>query len=129
MAAPYPAILVSAHRPHYHTQLSRPRTTFETFKLTRLDHKLVELWTRRHFRCDCPTTCMQPEPSASALPGSTSAKRRRCTLNPPQIQPAEDNSENRYNKNYKGEFCRCGREYDPLVETEGMLCCIGCEVS
>ncbi|WVR05098.1 hypothetical protein IAU60_002110 [Kwoniella sp. DSM 27419] len=84
------------------------------------DHRLVELWTRRHFRCDCPTASTQPEPAPPA-------KRRRCNLNPPEKQPQEPNEENKYMQNFQGKFCRCGRDYNPETETEAMLCCIGCE--
>ncbi|WVQ78008.1 hypothetical protein IAT38_000089 [Cryptococcus sp. DSM 104549] len=84
------------------------------------DHKLVELWTKRAFRCDCPTACMQPEP----VPPAT---RRRCKLNAPELQPEDPNHDNVYSKNFEGKFCRCGRDYDAETETEAMLCCIGCE--
>ncbi|ODO11468.1 hypothetical protein I350_00248 [Cryptococcus amylolentus CBS 6273] len=86
------------------------------------DHKLVELWTKRFFRCDCPTTSMQPEPLAG-----NQVKRRRCTLNPPEIQPQSPNHKNKYTHNFKGEFCRCGRDYDAETEEEAMLSCLGCE--
>lgn len=54
---------------------------------------------------------------------------RRCTL-APSTQPLQlENEENRYTHNFKGEFCRCGRLYDPETETEAMIHCISCEVS
>ncbi|WWC69546.1 uncharacterized protein I206_103488 [Kwoniella pini CBS 10737] len=84
------------------------------------EHRLVELWTRRSFRCDCPTTSTQPELSPPK-------KRRRCQLYPPQAQPQEENDKNHYSQNFKGKFCRCGREYDAETETEAMICCIACE--
>ena len=83
------------------------------------EHKLVELWTKRRFQCDCPTTSM---------PAFISNKRRRCTLNPPEAQPQPPNEENRYTRNFSGVFCRCGRDYDPETEVEAMLNCMGCEV-
>ncbi|ORY33721.1 hypothetical protein BCR39DRAFT_265315 [Naematelia encephala] len=86
------------------------------------DHRLVELWTKRHFRCDCATD-MNPSSSTSTF----TTKRRRCTLNPPEIQPADPNEENRYQHNFSGQFCRCGRSYDPEIETEAMINCIACE--
>ncbi|WVQ98647.1 hypothetical protein IAU59_005778 [Kwoniella sp. CBS 9459] len=99
------------------------------------EHRLVELWTRRHFRCDCPTTSTQPQPNAALTSDSssstsfplTSTKRRKCTLYPPDKQPQEPNEENAYTQNFKGKFCRCGREYDAETETEAMVCCIACE--
>ncbi|KAK8869888.1 hypothetical protein IAR55_000456 [Kwoniella newhampshirensis] len=87
------------------------------------EHRLVELWTKRSFRCDCPTTSTQPEPD----PSSSNTRRRRCTLNPPEAQPQLPNEKNVYSKNFKGQFCRCGREYDAETETEAMICCIACE--
>ncbi|WWD01501.1 hypothetical protein V866_008445 [Kwoniella sp. B9012] len=84
------------------------------------EHRLVELWTRRSFRCDCPTSSTQPEPVPPA-------KRRRCGLYPPHQQPQEPNEKNKYTQNYKGKFCRCGKEYDAETETEAMICCIACE--
>lgn len=78
----------------------------------------MELWTRRHFRCDCPTT------GRSTQAGTSS---HRCRLNDPGIQPQECNQENNYSPNYSGKFCRCGRDYDPETETEAMLNCIACE--
>ncbi|OCF38488.1 hypothetical protein I317_07730, partial [Kwoniella heveanensis CBS 569] len=83
------------------------------------EHRLVELWTRRHFRCDCPTTSTQPEPASTST--------RKCTLYPPEKQPQEPNEENTYTQNFKGKFCRCGREYDAETETEAMICCMACE--
>ncbi|WVN85258.1 uncharacterized protein L203_100403 [Cryptococcus depauperatus CBS 7841] len=84
------------------------------------EHHLVELWTKRSFRCDCPTSSMQPETQDGL-------KRRRCSLNPPETQPMVCNKKNRYSKNFKGKFCRCGRDYDAEVETEAMIYCIACE--
>lgn len=78
----------------------------------------MELWTRRHFRCDCPTTGRSPQAETSS---------HRCRLNDPSSQPQECNQENKYGPNYSGKFCRCGRDYDPETETEGMLNCIACE--
>lgn len=52
----------------------------------------------------------------------------RCQITPPDQQPQLDNEENTYTHNFKGEFCRCGRTYDPETETEAMIQCIACEV-
>jgi hypothetical protein len=53
---------------------------------------------------------------------------KRCKITPADQQPYLDNEENKYSHNFKGEFCRCGREYDPETETEAMIQCIACEV-
>lgn len=73
----------------------------------RAEHDLVELFTRRAFKCDCPTA-----------PG-------RCTL----LRPTQPPTHNTYTKNFAGEFCRCerGKRYDPMEEAESMLECLGCE--
>ncbi len=76
---------------------------------TLLDHEQVELFPKRTFRCDCPTS-------------STSVA---CTLHRVLEEPNADNS---YGQNFKGMFCRCGRPYDPTTETETMLQCVICEV-
>lgn len=64
-------------------------------------------------------------------PSSTSSGKRRCNLVPPEQQPQPPNEGNagRYTHNFRGEFCRCGRDYDPETEVEAMIHCIGCEVS
>jgi hypothetical protein len=104
------------------------------------EHKLVELWTKRSFRCDCPTTpatASATEDDSESLPkieaGTSSSpsrpsRGRRCTLHPADQQPQSANEHNVYSKNFKGEFCRCGRAYDPETEEEAMLNCIACEV-
>lgn len=82
------------------------------------DHRLVELWTKRSFQCDCPTTAMCPSEGPS---------KRRCSLNPPDQQPQDANERNRYGQTFGGKFCRCGRDYDPETEAEAMVTCIACE--
>lgn len=73
------------------------------------DHEQIELFPKRHFRCDCPT---------SAIPHS-------CTLH----KNAEDeNGGNQYGQNFRGLFCRCARPYDPKTEQETMIQCLACEV-
>ncbi|CAK9786946.1 hypothetical protein CC85DRAFT_286164 [Cutaneotrichosporon oleaginosum] len=83
------------------------------------EHRLVELWSKRSFTCDCPTSAMC----------SPSSSKRRCNIFPPDQQPQPPNEGNagRYTHNFVGEFCRCGRDYDPETETEAMIHCIGCE--
>ncbi|BEJ14368.1 hypothetical protein CspHIS471_0401350 [Cutaneotrichosporon sp. HIS471] len=85
------------------------------------EHRLVELWTKRGFTCDCPT-------SAMCAPSSSTSKRK-CHLFPADQQPQPPNESNagRYTHNFHGEFCRCGRDYDPETEAEAMIHCLGCE--
>lgn len=74
-------------------------------------HDLVELYTKRHFRCDC---------------GNDKFPGRKCTLTP---EKAKTNILNKYNQNFKGLYCICHRPYpDPedTVEDEMIQCCV-CE--
>ncbi|SCV71195.1 BQ2448_2783 [Microbotryum intermedium] len=75
------------------------------------EHHLVELFNRRHFRCDCGTEAM----GAGSVCGVTNRK------------DAPRNTENRYDKNFKGKFCICGKDYDPHTETDSMYQCLVCE--
>ncbi|XP_016970688.2 putative E3 ubiquitin-protein ligase UBR7 [Drosophila rhopaloa] len=75
-------------------------------------HELVELYTKRNFRCDCPTQ-----------------RLGKCSLNP-QVEGVQPrNEENLYNQNFQGLYCKCKRPYpdpDRTVE-EVMLQCAICE--
>ncbi|KAK6947914.1 Zinc finger, UBR-type [Dillenia turbinata] len=74
-------------------------------------HEIVELWTKRNFRCDC---------------GNSKFGEFFCKLFPDK---EVENVGNSYNHNFKGSYCTCGRPYpDPDVEeqVEMIQCCI-CE--
>ncbi|KAL6986411.1 RING-type E3 ubiquitin transferase [Sarracenia purpurea var. burkii] len=74
-------------------------------------HEIVELWTKRNFRCDC---------------GNSKFGEFFCKLFP---KKDIENVENAYNHNFKGSYCTCGRPYpDPEAEeqVEMIQCCI-CE--
>ncbi|CAB4310569.1 unnamed protein product [Prunus armeniaca] len=74
-------------------------------------HEIVELWTKRNFRCDC---------------GNSKFGEFFCKLFP---NKDVENVENSYNHNFKGSYCTCGRPYpDPDVEdqVEMIQCCV-CE--
>jgi len=70
---------------------------------------LVELYTKRNFRCDCGTEKM----------------KRSCKLEPNK----EANIRNKYNQNFSGLYCTCHRPYpdpdDPVDDL--MIQCIVCE--
>ncbi|XP_037493885.1 putative E3 ubiquitin-protein ligase UBR7 isoform X2 [Jatropha curcas] len=74
-------------------------------------HEVVELWTKRNFRCDC---------------GNSKFGEFFCKLFP---KKDVENAENSYNHNFKGLYCTCGQPYpDPNVEEqEEMIQCIICE--
>ncbi|XP_023293623.2 putative E3 ubiquitin-protein ligase UBR7 [Lucilia cuprina] len=78
------------------------------------NHELVELYTKRNFRCDCPTE---------------RTGVNRCTLNAERKQPEKQNVANLYNQNFQGLYCTCHRPYpDPERTTdELMLQCVVCE--
>ncbi|XP_061374124.1 uncharacterized protein LOC133316398 [Gastrolobium bilobum] len=74
-------------------------------------HQIVELWTKRNFRCDC---------------GNSKFGEFFCKIFP---NKDVENVENSYNHNFKGSYCTCGRPYpDPDAEeqVEMIQCCI-CE--
>ncbi|KAH9067928.1 hypothetical protein EDB87DRAFT_1586233 [Lactarius vividus] len=72
------------------------------------DHEQLELFPKRHFRCDCPT----------------SALAHTCSLHK---VPEAPNDENAYGQNFWRNFCRCGRPYDAKSERETMIQCLACE--
>ncbi|TCD69313.1 hypothetical protein EIP91_008069 [Steccherinum ochraceum] len=72
------------------------------------DHEQLELFPKRNFRCDCPTSSIT----------------HQCTLH---TNPEEENTENMYGQNFKGLFCRCSRTYDAQTEPETMIQCLACE--
>ncbi|XXG42379.1 hypothetical protein AAC387_Pa01g2676 [Persea americana] len=74
-------------------------------------HEIVELWTKRKFRCDC---------------GNSKFGEFHCKF---FANKDPENLENSYNQNFKGSYCTCGRPYpDPGAEeqVEMIQCCI-CE--
>ncbi|XP_074317582.1 LOW QUALITY PROTEIN: uncharacterized protein LOC141653655 [Silene latifolia] len=74
-------------------------------------HEILELWTKRNFRCDC---------------GNSKFGNFICKL---QASKDLENVDNSYNHNFKGTYCTCDRPYpDPDVEDEEEMvqCCI-CE--
>lgn len=74
-------------------------------------HEIIELWTKRNFRCDC---------------GNSKFGEFFCKLLP---NKDIENVENSYNHNFKGSYCTCGRPYpDPDIEeqVEMIQCCV-CE--
>ncbi|KAK1275166.1 hypothetical protein QJS04_geneDACA011059 [Acorus gramineus] len=74
-------------------------------------HEVVELWTKRNFKCDC---------------GNSKFRESFCKL---FANKDPENLENSYNQNFKGAYCTCARPYpDPDIEeqVEMIQCCI-CE--
>ncbi|GAA5982019.1 hypothetical protein JCM10908_004706 [Rhodotorula pacifica] len=75
------------------------------------EHDLIELFNRRDFRCDCGTEGM----------GAGSC----CQIS--NRSDAPRNERNHYDHNFRGEFCWCGRPYDPHTEENDMIQCLVCE--
>ncbi|KAL0393674.1 UNVERIFIED_CONTAM: putative E3 ubiquitin-protein ligase UBR7 [Sesamum latifolium] len=74
-------------------------------------HEIVELWTKRNFRCDC---------------GNSKFGGSFCKL---LASKDVENANNVYNHNFKGTYCTCDLPYpDPNAEeqVEMIQCCI-CE--
>lgn len=74
-------------------------------------HEIVELYTKRNFRCDC---------------GNSKFAGKTCSLKPDK-DPI--NHLNKYNHNFKGLYCSCSRPYPDLEDDtpDQMIQCIMCE--
>ncbi|KAJ3184874.1 hypothetical protein HDU85_001554 [Gaertneriomyces sp. JEL0708] len=72
-------------------------------------HQVVELFYKRHFRCDCGTQ-----------------KLPKCCVLQNKVDGTV-NEENRYSQNFKGRFCWCRKMYDPEKEDGIMYQCLVCE--
>lgn len=75
-------------------------------------HELIELYTKRNFRCDCGN---------SKFPSTFS-----CKLIPKRFPVNDDNA---YNQNFSGAYCTCHKPYpdpDDKIEDE-MIQCSVCE--
>ncbi|VDM61017.1 unnamed protein product [Angiostrongylus costaricensis] len=70
-------------------------------------HNIIELYTKRRFRCDC----------------GNSKFERKCTL---FEEKSSSNTENTYNQNFAGLFCVCKKPYPSEIE-EIMHQCVVCE--
>ncbi|KAJ1800565.1 hypothetical protein LPJ59_001002 [Coemansia sp. RSA 2399] len=81
-------------------------------------HEVVELFTKRNFRCDCGTKRMLPQTNAHG--SCCSLKKTRTAL------ARLENTGNVYNHNFWGFYCRCNKFYDPENEPEEMVLCYVC---
>ncbi|KAJ2387544.1 hypothetical protein GGI23_006251 [Coemansia sp. RSA 2559] len=81
-------------------------------------HEVVELFTKRNFRCDCGTKRMLPQTNAHS--SCCSLKKTRTAL------ARLENTGNVYNHNFWGFYCRCNKFYDPENEPEEMVLCYVC---
>ncbi|XP_055386468.1 putative E3 ubiquitin-protein ligase UBR7 [Condylostylus longicornis] len=87
------------------------------------NHELVELYTKRNFRCDCPTMKI-PEFKCSFFNVNESSSSSSVEHSKKEINVA-----NEYNQNFSGIYCTCKRPYpdseDPI--SDEMIQCIICE--
>ena len=84
------------------------------------EHEVIEVGTRRQFRCDCPTvksavTCSAQPPSEHA---SSAANLDTNTRFP-------KNTKNVYGHNFENKFCKCDTVYDRDVDE--LMQCISCD--
>ncbi|XP_031634882.1 putative E3 ubiquitin-protein ligase UBR7 [Contarinia nasturtii] len=74
-------------------------------------HDLIELYTKRNFRCDC---------------GTSKILAIRCKLDANKM---DDNDKNTYNQNFSGVYCVCHRPYPDEQDDiqDEMIQCVFCE--
>ncbi|KAJ5377190.1 uncharacterized protein N7496_004599 [Penicillium cataractarum] len=81
------------------------------------EHTLVELFNKRNFVCDCGTTRM---PSTSPCTLREDPNTGRKGVHSQEAAPG-----NKYNHNFRNQFCGCGEKYDPHQEKGTMFQCLG----
>lgn len=72
-------------------------------------HELVELYTKRNFRCDC---------------GSDRFEGLKCQITD---KTGVNNDENAYNHNFTGLYCTCNRPYPVPDDPDTQMQCAICE--
>ncbi|KAJ2711415.1 hypothetical protein H4R19_003259 [Coemansia spiralis] len=83
------------------------------------DHDVIELFTKRHLRCDCGTRRLLLQVAAGGTPC--------CRLKKTRAALAEtENRDNVYGHNFWGFYCRCDRFYSPSSESAVMVQCYMC---
>jgi hypothetical protein len=95
------------------------------------DHEVIELGTRRLFRCDCPTprssvTCAAQPPIVprDGESSEVSAESRSLAAGVAgSLFP--NNSCNAYGHNFENKFCTCNRVY--AAERDELVQCIACD--
>ncbi|KAI9271964.1 putative zinc finger in N-recognin-domain-containing protein [Sporodiniella umbellata] len=103
-------------QPVYACQTCSPNSTaglcYSCSMACHAEHDLIELFAKRHFRCDC---------------GLSDKFSHPCALTFPAKALSTHNPENRYNHNFLGRYCRCDQAYDPEKEEGVMFQCVACE--
>lgn len=81
---------------------------------------IVELFTKRHFTCDCGTE----RDNSHEDDGQTN--EFRCQLRKNR-EPDVKSLQNVYGHNFQGLFCSCNKEYDPDSSAVMLQCVLGTE--
>ncbi|KAJ2827103.1 hypothetical protein FBU31_003262 [Coemansia sp. 'formosensis'] len=80
-------------------------------------HEVIELFTKRQFRCDCGTKRLLLSSEQGACCRLKSARPMLANL---------ENANNVYNHNFWGMYCTCDKFYTPEDETGVMIQCYVC---
>ncbi|CAA3006454.1 E3 ubiquitin- ligase UBR7 [Olea europaea subsp. europaea] len=84
------------------------------------NHEVIELYTKRGFRCDCGNSKFKPDFECKFQTDK-------------EIKKAPLNEQNKYNHNFSGRYCNCDKRYPPdendnsAESQDEMLQCIVCE--
>ncbi|PKS07496.1 hypothetical protein jhhlp_006100 [Lomentospora prolificans] len=84
------------------------------------DHKLVEIFAKRNFTCDCGTTRL-PSTSTCKLRSDPETGKKGVHSEKPFCGSAP----NVYNHNFRNRFCGCSCDYDPFQQKGTMFQCLG----
>ncbi|ODA79221.1 hypothetical protein RJ55_04814 [Drechmeria coniospora] len=82
------------------------------------EHRLVEIFQKRNFTCDCGTTRI---PSTSPC----SLRTNEQTKTKGGVHSEEPDANNKYNQNFGNRFCGCECDYDPFQQKGTMFQCLG----
>ncbi|KAI9834301.1 MAG: hypothetical protein M1826_004227 [Phylliscum demangeonii] len=82
------------------------------------EHDLVELFSKRHFVCDCGTSRLPAtSPCALRINPATGCKGG--------VHSEVPAAENQYNQNFQDKFCSCRKPYEADKENGTMFQCLG----
>ncbi|KAL7040103.1 hypothetical protein ACKWTF_000270 [Chironomus riparius] len=85
-------------------------------------HQLVELYTKRSFRCDCGL-------KYNSVACRLDTSKKKILETSASSSTANVNELNKYNQNFSGTYCTCHRPYPDEEDTvdDEMIQCIVCE--
>ncbi|KAI9598437.1 hypothetical protein BDF19DRAFT_432516 [Syncephalis fuscata] len=103
------------------------------------DHRLVELFERRRFLCDCATDLPTSNSNSNScqiqsndtsiydIENEDKGSGNTAVTTSSSYTTTKNIKRNQYDHNYLGRFCRCDEEYDPDKEPGTMYQCAICE--